>query len=114
MQTLAFLRVLLGWSLFSCPRLLLVKRAVLAAARDIVHKHMWNGLTTDTAEQQPSSQQTTLSDAQEAPTGVPQLGSRDLGESCMLSLEPCHVIRAHAVCLERQQVMLQGMMPKLC
>ena len=89
MQSPAFLGVPLGWSLFSSPRLLLAKRAVLAAARDIVHKHLWNGLATDTAEQQPSPRQTTLSDAQEAPTGVPQAGSRDLGESCMLSLESC-------------------------
>lgn len=61
-----------------------------AAARDIVHKHLWNGLTTGTAEQQPSPQQTTLSHAQEAPTGVLQLGSRDPGEPRMLSLEPCN------------------------
>ncbi len=90
-QSPAFLGVLLDWSLLNCPRLLLVRCAVLAAVRDIVHKHLWNGLTTDTvtAEQQPSSQQTTLSDAQEAPTGIPQIGSRDLGESYMLSLELC-------------------------
>lgn len=48
--------------------------------RDIVHKHLWNGLTTDTAEQQSSPQQTTLSDAEEAPTSAPQLGNRDLGD----------------------------------
>ena len=66
----------------------MVKHAVLAAARGIVHKHLWNGLPTDTAEQQSLPQQTTLSDAQKAPTGVPQLGSRDLGEPCLLSLEP--------------------------
>ena len=89
MQSPAFLWVLLDWSLLDCPRLLLVKCAVLTAARDIVHKHLWNGVTTETAEQQPLPQQTTVSDAQEAPTVVPQLGSRDLGESCMLSLEPC-------------------------
>ncbi len=89
LQSPAFLGTLLGRSVFSCPRLLLVKCVVLAAARDIVHKHLWNGLTTDTAEQQPSPQQTTVSDAQEAPTGVPQLGSRDLGEPRMLSVEPC-------------------------
>ncbi len=84
MQSPAFLWVLLDWALLNCPRLLLVKHAVLAAARDIVHKHLWNGLTTDTTEQQPSSQQATLSDAQEAPTGAVKPGSRELGESCML------------------------------
>ncbi|DBA85294.1 TPA: hypothetical protein ACH3X2_005986 [Trebouxia sp. C0005] len=57
--------------------------------RDIVHKHLWNGLTTDPAELQSSSQQMTLSDAQEIPTGVLQPSSRNLGEPCMLSLEPC-------------------------
>ncbi len=85
MQSPAFLGVLLGWSLLNCPSLLLVKHAALAAARDIVHKHLWNGLTTDTAEQQSSPQQTTLSDAEEAPTSAPQLGNRDLGESCVLA-----------------------------
>ena len=88
-QSLAFLGVLLAWSVLNCPKLLFVKCAVLAFARDIVHKHLWNGLTTDPAELQSSSQQMTLSDAQEIPTGVLQPSSRNLGEPCMLSLEPC-------------------------
>ncbi|KAL0049902.1 hypothetical protein WJX82_000282 [Trebouxia sp. C0006] len=54
--------------------------------RDIVHKHLWNGLTTDTTEQQPSSQQATLSDAQEAPTGAVKPGSRELGSDAQALL----------------------------